>query len=75
MSGCLDIIVIEQPGGSLKSTPFQIDFGVFATAGVKQKEVDIEVNGVMTDVKMNLNKFGKALFEKVQWVSFRDSPR
>ena len=35
-------------------------------AGVKKNDVDIEINGIKTEVKMIVNKHGRALFEKVR---------
>jgi phosphatidate phosphatase PAH1 len=42
-------------------------------AGIKNNnDVDIEINGVKTDVKMKINKHGRALFEKVSVTIFRN---
>ncbi|PIO57705.1 lipin, region [Teladorsagia circumcincta] len=48
LSGAIDVIVVEQPDGEFKSTPFHY--------------VDIQVNGEEIDLKMKLGESGVAFF-------------
>ncbi|CAD8193606.1 unnamed protein product [Paramecium octaurelia] len=61
LSGCIDIIVVQQHNGSLKSTPFHVRFGKYDG---QDYYVDIIVNGKLSNVKMRLGKEGSAYFEK-----------
>ncbi|CAD8127659.1 unnamed protein product [Paramecium sonneborni] len=61
LSGCIDIIVVQQNNGSLKSTPFHVKFGKYDG---QDYQVDLIVNGNLTNVKMRLGKEGAAYFEK-----------
>ncbi|CAD8212848.1 unnamed protein product [Paramecium pentaurelia] len=66
LSGCIDIIVVQQHNGSLKSTPFHVRFGKYDG---QDYQVDIIVNGKLTNVKMRLGKEGSAYFEKSTYSS------
>ncbi len=46
LSGAIDIIVIRQPNGTFKSSPFHVRFGIFKIMNSKGKPVTITVNGV-----------------------------
>jgi phosphatidate phosphatase LPIN len=62
LSGAMDVIVVRQKDGSLKSTPFYARFGSFKIIKSKEKIVSIKVNGIETDVKMKLSSSGDAYF-------------
>ncbi|VAH19992.1 unnamed protein product [Triticum turgidum subsp. durum] len=61
--GAVDIIVVEQPDGSYRSTPWYVRFGKFQ--GVlkrNEKVVTIAVNGVDASFHMLLDNSGQAYF-------------
>ncbi|KAE8718138.1 Phosphatidate phosphatase PAH2 [Hibiscus syriacus] len=63
--GAVDIIVVEQPDGSFKSSPWYVRFGKFQ--GVlktreKEKSVSISVNGIEANFNMFLDHKGEAYF-------------
>ncbi|GMI91170.1 hypothetical protein HRI_002786300 [Hibiscus trionum] len=63
--GAVDIIVVEQPDGSFKSSPWYVRFGKFQ--GVlktreKEKAVSITVNGIEANFNMFLDHKGEAYF-------------
>ncbi|XP_039049947.1 phosphatidate phosphatase PAH2-like [Hibiscus syriacus] len=63
--GAVDIIVVEQPDGSFKSSPWYVRFGKFQ--GVlktreKEKAVRITVNGIEANFNMFLDHKGEAYF-------------
>ncbi|GMI80050.1 PHOSPHATIDIC ACID PHOSPHOHYDROLASE 1 [Hibiscus trionum] len=61
--GAVDIIVVQQPDGTFRSTPWYVRFGKFQ--GVlkgAQKGVRITVNGVEADFHMCLDNSGQAYF-------------
>lgn len=61
--GAIDIIVVQQPDGSFRSTPWYVRFGKFQ--GVlkgAEKIVRIEVNGLEADFHMYLDNSGEAYF-------------
>eukprot|EP01069_Polyplicarium_translucidae_P000980 Polyplicarium_translucidae@DN1473_c0_g1_i1.p1 len=62
LSGCIDIIAVEQENGSLKSTPFHVRFGKAKLLRSREKEVAITVNGVECPVRMTLGAAGEAYF-------------
>ncbi|GLT92254.1 hypothetical protein SLE2022_101010 [Rubroshorea leprosula] len=61
--GAVDIIVVEQPDGSFKSSPWYVRFGKFQGV-LKSKEnvVDISVNDVEANFHMYLDNKGEAFF-------------
>ncbi|UMM31519.1 hypothetical protein L5515_005688 [Caenorhabditis briggsae] len=61
-SGAIDVIVVEQPDGEYKSTPFHVRFGKYGVFSCSDKIVDIEVNGRSIDLKMKLTENGVAVF-------------
>ncbi|KAE8719057.1 Phosphatidate phosphatase PAH1 [Hibiscus syriacus] len=64
--GAVDIIVVQQPDGTFRSTPWYVRFGKFQ--GVlkgTEKVVRITVNGVEADFHMCLDNSGQAYFLKV----------
>ncbi|KAL8261157.1 hypothetical protein R6Q59_025206 [Mikania micrantha] len=61
--GAVDIIVVQQQDGSLKSSPWYVRFGKFqGVLKVKERVVDINVNGVDANFHMYLNPKGEAYF-------------
>ncbi|KAK4429008.1 Phosphatidate phosphatase PAH2 [Sesamum alatum] len=63
--GAVDIIVVEQPDGSYKSSPWYVRFGKFqGVLKTKEKVVSISVNGVEADFHMYLDHKGEAFFLK-----------
>mmetsp|Transcript_15335 Transcript_15335/g.25921 ORF Transcript_15335/g.25921 Transcript_15335/m.25921 type:complete len:113 (+) Transcript_15335:142-480(+) len=66
LSGAVDIIVVEQPDGTLKSSPFHVRFGKLTLFKATGKTVEVHVNGQMTAIRMKLGKEGQASFIKQQ---------
>ncbi|XP_016488332.2 phosphatidate phosphatase PAH2 isoform X1 [Nicotiana tabacum] len=63
--GAVDIIVVEQPDGSFKSSPWYVRFGKFqGVLKAKEKVVHITVNGVEAGFHMYLDNRGQAFFLK-----------
>ncbi|KAJ7958146.1 phosphatidate phosphatase PAH2 [Quillaja saponaria] len=63
--GAVDIVVVEQPDGSFKSSPWYVRFGKFqGVLKTKEKVVIIGVNGIEADFHMYLNHKGEAYFLK-----------
>jgi len=64
LSGCVDIIVVEQPDGSLRSTPFHVRFGKFKVLKSKDKIVKIHINDNESSLTMKLGEAGEGFFEE-----------
>ncbi|EYC16384.1 hypothetical protein Y032_0033g2626 [Ancylostoma ceylanicum] len=62
LSGAIDVIVVEQPDGEYKSTPFHVRFGKYGVFSHSDKYVDIQINGEEIDLKMKLGESGVAFF-------------
>lgn len=62
LSGAIDIIVIEQPDGSLHCSPWHVRFGLFQIIKPLQKRIVVYVNGIKTDLPMKLGDGGEAFF-------------
>lgn len=63
--GAVDIIVVEQPDGSYKSSPWYVRFGKFqGVLKTKEKIVGISVNGCEACFHMHLDHKGEAYFMK-----------
>ncbi|GKC43943.1 phosphatidate phosphatase PAH2-like protein [Tanacetum coccineum] len=61
--GAVDIVVVQQEDGSLKSSPWYVKFGKFqGVLKAKERVVDINVNGVDADFHMYLDPRGEAYF-------------
>lgn len=61
--GAVDIIVVEQPDGSYKSSPWYVRFGKFqGVLKSKEKAVGINVNDVEAEFHMHLDSKGEAFF-------------
>ncbi|XP_067840384.1 phosphatidate phosphatase LPIN1 isoform X2 [Heptranchias perlo] len=62
LSGCIDIIVVQQPDGSLQCSPFHVRFGKLGVLRSREKVVDIEINGEPAQLQMKLGDNGEAFF-------------
>ncbi|KIY01968.1 uncharacterized protein Z520_02106 [Fonsecaea multimorphosa CBS 102226] len=62
LSGAIDVIVIEQPDGSLACSPFHVRFGKFSLLRPSDKKVEFKVNGVTQPYAMKLGDGGEAFF-------------
>ncbi|XP_074273240.1 phosphatidate phosphatase PAH2 isoform X2 [Silene latifolia] len=61
--GAVDIVVVEQPDGTYKSSPWYVRFGKFqGVLKASEKVVTINVNGVDADFSMHLDHKGEAFF-------------
>ncbi|XP_076925470.1 phosphatidate phosphatase PAH2-like isoform X1 [Bidens hawaiensis] len=61
--GAVDIVVVQQQDGSLKSSPWYVRFGKFqGVLKARVRVVDINVNGVDADFHMHLDPRGEAYF-------------
>lgn len=59
----MDIVCVQQPDGSFKSSPFHVRFGKLKLLKSARKQVTITVNGVESDeVGMLLGQEGEAFF-------------
>ena len=58
LSGAIDIIVVKQPDGKYKSSPFHVRFGKMKILTAKGKSVTISINGSETKLKMTLDGEG-----------------
>ena len=66
LSGCMDIVVIRQPDGTYKSSPFHIRFGKFKVFSNARKTVHISINNEENrQVMMQLSSSGQAYFPVV----------
>ncbi|XP_028291158.1 phosphatidate phosphatase LPIN1 isoform X2 [Gouania willdenowi] len=64
LSGCIDVIVVRQPDGSLQCSPFHVRFGKMGVLRSREKVVDIEINGEPASLHMKLGENGEAFFVK-----------
>ncbi|XP_074471770.1 phosphatidate phosphatase LPIN1 isoform X1 [Sebastes fasciatus] len=62
LSGCIDVIVVRQPDGSLQCSPFHVRFGKMGVLRSREKVVDIEINREPVDLQMKLGDNGEAFF-------------
>ncbi|XP_058881773.1 phosphatidate phosphatase LPIN1 isoform X1 [Acipenser ruthenus] len=62
LSGCIDIIVVRQPDGTLQCSPFHVRFGKMGVLRSREKVVDIEINGEPVSLHMKLGENGEAFF-------------
>ena len=63
LTGAIDVIVVEQPDGSLLSTPFHVRFGKYGVFNSNEKYVDIMINNEeIKKIKMKLAENGVAYF-------------
>ncbi|XP_059927786.1 phosphatidate phosphatase LPIN1 isoform X1 [Gadus macrocephalus] len=64
LSGCIDVIVVQRPDGSLHCSPFHVRFGKMGVLRSREKVVDIEINGEAVGLQMKLGDNGEAFFVK-----------
>ncbi|XP_061735199.1 phosphatidate phosphatase LPIN1 isoform X2 [Nerophis ophidion] len=64
LSGCIDVIVVRQPDGSLQCSPFHVRFGKMGILRSRDNLVDIEINGEPVSLHMKLGENGEAFFVK-----------
>uniref|UniRef100_A0A8C9VE04 phosphatidate phosphatase n=1 Tax=Scleropages formosus TaxID=113540 RepID=A0A8C9VE04_SCLFO len=64
LSGCIDVIVVRQPDGTLQCSPFHVRFGKMGVLRSREKLVDIEINGEPVSLHMKLGENGEAFFVK-----------
>eukprot|EP00879_Flechtneria_rotunda_P013846 GHRR01014462.1.p1 GENE.GHRR01014462.1~~GHRR01014462.1.p1 ORF type:complete len:1371 (+),score=557.88 GHRR01014462.1:43-4155(+) len=62
MAGAIDIMVVQQPDGTLKCSPFYVRFGKYTPMRSKDKKVHILINGEQADISMHLGAYGQAYF-------------
>ncbi|XP_053744215.1 phosphatidate phosphatase LPIN1-like [Synchiropus splendidus] len=62
LSGCIDVIVVRQPDGTLQCSPFHVRFGKMGVLRSREKVVDIEINGEAVNLHMKLGDNGEAFF-------------
>nr|XP_034978377.1 phosphatidate phosphatase LPIN3 isoform X2 [Zootoca vivipara]XP_034978378.1 phosphatidate phosphatase LPIN3 isoform X2 [Zootoca vivipara] len=62
LTGCIDVIVVRQPDGSLLCSPFHVRFGKLRVLHSSEKVVDIEINGEPVNLHMKLGDNGEAFF-------------
>lgn len=60
--GAIDVVVIEQPDGTLHCSPWHVRFGLLQILKPSHKKVDVYVNGMKTDLPMKLGDEGEAFF-------------
>ena len=58
----MDIVCVQQPDGSFKSSPFHVRFGKLKLLKSVRKRVNISVNGVPSTVSLMLGREGDAFF-------------
>ncbi|KAL1787099.1 phosphatidate phosphatase LPIN3 isoform X1 [Sigmodon hispidus] len=62
LSGGIDVLVVKQPDGSFRCSPFHVRFGKLGVLRSREKVVDIEINGESVDLHMKLGDSGEAFF-------------
>ncbi|KAM4633908.1 phosphatidate phosphatase LPIN1-like [Polymixia lowei] len=62
LSGCIDVIVVRRPDGTLHCSPFHVRFGKMGVLRSREKVVDMEINGEPVDLHMKLGENGEAFF-------------
>ena len=62
LSGAIDIVVVRQPDGSLRSTPFHVRFGKLMLLKPREKIVSLTVNQKPVELWMKLGYSGEAFF-------------
>ena len=73
LSGCLDIIAVKQPDGSLKASPFHARFGKnLRVMKTENKLVQLWINDVQTNILMKLGPAGEAYFVQATFEKIED---
>ena len=73
LSGAIDVVVVPQPDGSLRSTPFHVRFGKLQLLNPQEKVVAITVNDTPTELTMKLGYSGEAYFVEETFEPVPDS--
>ncbi len=62
----MDVVCVQQPDGSFKSSPFHVRFGKLKLLKSARKSVSITVNGVKSEeTTLLLGREGEAYFVRV----------
>lgn len=61
-SGAMDVIAVIQEDGSIKSTPFYVEFGTLSMINPKGKILSFIVNGSLVSTYMTLDSEGFGFF-------------
>ena len=62
LSGAIDVVVVPQPDGTLRSTPFHVRFGKLQLLNPQEKVVTITINDAPAAFTMKLGYSGEAYF-------------
>ncbi|PNH03537.1 Protein RIC1, partial [Tetrabaena socialis] len=62
IAGAVDILVIEQPDGSRKATPFYVRFGKYTALRTGERNVKLYVNDELVPFGMQVGTYGQAYF-------------
>ncbi|KAK9844331.1 hypothetical protein WJX74_000895 [Apatococcus lobatus] len=62
LTGAIDIVMVRQPDGSLKSSPFYVRFGKYTGMRIPDRKVRIAVNDEAVELSMHLGRTGEAYF-------------
>ncbi|GIL98474.1 hypothetical protein Vretimale_3799 [Volvox reticuliferus] len=60
IAGAVDILVIEQPDGSRKATPFYVRFGKYTALRERQRNVKLYINDELAPFDMHIGLYGQA---------------
>ncbi|KAJ7338714.1 hypothetical protein JRQ81_012616 [Phrynocephalus forsythii] len=74
LSGCIDVIVVQQQDGTYMCSPFHVRFGKLGVLRSKEKVIDIEINGEAVDLHMKLGDNGEAFFVQETEEKFEKVP-
>lgn len=73
LTGALDIIIIEHPDGTLRSSPWHVRFGKLGLIHHTGKVITIEINGHNAPFTMFVDSVGRGSFFATQGVSNKES--
>lgn len=73
LSGAMDIIMVEHPDGSLKSSPWHLRFGKLGLIHHTNKVITIIINDVTAPFYMYVDQFGRGQFFSSQ--SVKENPK
>ncbi|GIL46928.1 hypothetical protein Vafri_3795 [Volvox africanus] len=62
IAGAVDILVIEQPDGSRKATPFYVRFGKYTALRERKRNVKLYINDELAPFGMQIGMYGQAYF-------------
>eukprot|EP00050_Salpingoeca_kvevrii_P018557 m.75725 g.75725 ORF g.75725 m.75725 type:complete len:710 (-) comp8092_c0_seq4:231-2360(-) len=63
LSGAIDVVVVRQPDGTLRCSPFHVRFGKFSLLQPAERVVHIRINGrKISDIRMKVGGGGEAFF-------------